>query len=88
MQRRTAGRLYLQDVLVRPQQELVLAQGECDILQLRQVAAAAIHCPQVVVGRVCQPCDVLQPTRTLFTVVLQVRPMPDLTAPYTSMSSL
>ena len=72
VQKHGAGQLYLQDVLIRPQQESVLAQCEGDIVQLRQVAAVSIHYPQVVIGRVCQPCDVLRQTLILHTLLKQV----------------
>ena len=71
VQKHRAGQLYLQDVLVWPQQEPVLAESEGDIVQLRQIAAASIHDPQIVIRRVCQPCYILQPTRLLHTLLRQ-----------------
>ena len=78
-----AGQPHLQGVLVGPQQEFVLPQREGDILQLRQIAAAAIHCPQIVVRGIRQPCYVLQPTQRLKVMLLYL-PMCNPTAPHTS----
>lgn len=72
MQKHGAGQLHLQDILVWPQQEPVLAQCEGDIVQLRQVAAASIHYPQIVVRRVCQPRYILQPTPILQALLKQM----------------
>lgn len=53
---------HLEHVLVWPQQEVVVPQRDCDILQSSQIAAASIHRPQVSIRAICQPCDVLQST--------------------------